>query len=138
MVTPASLKDQPAGKPSTVKRQVLSALGVVLLVWGLSQGWQMWQSKSLAQTIKHQAQGQDIVMYTTASCPYCARARQWLASHQIAFRECNVDEDQQCAATYASQGSPGVPLMHVRGRWQLGFEPQWLAQALERTPGAGL
>jgi glutaredoxin len=135
MVTPTSFRksqEQSARAPLS-RRGLLSLIVTVATVWGLSQAWSAWHSAAQASTIKAMAAGSNIVMYTTSTCPYCARARDWLATHEVGYRDCNVDVDEQCMAQYTAKGQPGVPLMNVNDHWQLGFDPQWLAEALQST-----
>lgn len=113
---------------------LLVALG---LGWGLFQALQWWQaerqSQVLAQVLQqHPAQAGDVLMYTTSSCPYCAQARAWLGSHHVPFTDCNIEQEARCQAEFERQGSPGVPLMRVRGQWHLGFDAQWVTLALQR------
>jgi glutaredoxin len=136
MVTPASLRqsqEPTAARPPVSRRGLLGLVVTVAVVWGLSQGWAHWQGSALANSIKGLAKEGNVVMYTTSSCPYCAKARDWLATHGIAYRDCNVDVEAQCQADYVAKGQPGVPLMRVNDRWQLGFDPQWVALALESS-----
>ena len=86
------------------------------------------------KAVKALAEPGQITMYTTLTCPYCAQAKVWLNGHGVPWRECNIDRDAACRATYESQGGPGVPLLNVNGHWQLGFDPQWLAKALQAPP----
>lgn len=121
-----------ASPAASSSRPVLGLALVLVLVLGLMQGWQWWQQEQAANAVKALAKPGHITMYTTDTCPYCAKARVWLAGHEIPFRECNVDRDPSCRAEFDAQGAPGVPLMHVQGHWQLGFDAQWLTLALQK------
>lgn len=103
---------------------------IVLVVLGISQAWNWWRDEQAAALIQLHAKQAEITLYTTSTCPYCAKARAWLTQHSIAWRECNVEREAACMATYESQGAPGVPLVHARGQWHLGFDPVWLGQVL--------
>jgi len=108
-----------------------SLLLILLLVLGGNQAWTWWRDQHAANLVKQHATTGSITMFTTSSCPYCARARAWLTQHEIAWLECNVDTSLSCKAQFDAQGAPGVPLMLVNGHWHLGFDPAWLAQALQ-------
>jgi glutaredoxin len=134
MVTPTTLRKSQEPAPIRMplsRRGLLGLVVTVAVVWGLSQAWASWRNASLATAVKVMANASNVIMYTTSACPYCARAREWLAANGVSYHDCNVDLDQQCLAQYESKGQPGVPLMKVNGHWQLGFDPQWLALALE-------
>ncbi|MFT3857063.1 MAG: glutaredoxin family protein [Aquabacterium sp.] len=107
---------------------------ILLIVLGGHQAWNWWRDERSAALIQQHAGQAEITLYTTSTCPYCARARAWLEAHGIAWRECNVETDAACMARYEAQGAPGVPLVHVAGRWHLGFDPAWLGQVLSASP----
>lgn len=120
---------QPASAPA---RSSLWGLAVVLLlVFGAMQAWTWWRHERQGETVKALAQPGQITMYTTTTCPYCAKAKVWLNGHGIPWRECNIDLHANCRMAFEAQGAPGVPLLHVRGHWQLGFDPRWLTRVLQ-------
>lgn len=123
---------QPASPPP---RSSLWGLAVVLLlVFGGMQAWTWWRHERQCEAVKALAQPDQITMYTTTTCPYCAKAKVWLNGHGVPWRECNIDLDASCRATFEAQGAPGVPLLQVKGHWQLGFDPLWLTRALQTEP----
>lgn len=104
---------------------------MVVVVAGGSQALHWWQAESAARTVQRFAKTGDITLYTTSTCPYCAKARRWLDDHHVPWRECKIEQDPTCQQTFAAQGAPGVPLMSVKGQWHLGFDAIWLSQALQ-------
>jgi len=120
---------------------------VLLLVWAGSQTLSWWQDHRFAKAVREGSQRHEVVVYSTDSCPYCARARAWLNAQGARWRECNVEHDAVCQQAYQAQGAPGVPLMRVgpqrpapEALWNLGFSPAWLASAMDkldaRQPGS--
>ena len=58
-----------------------------------------------------------IVMYTTAWCPYCARARNLLAAKGATFEEIDVDERPEArAAMLERSGRSSVPQIFIGTR----------------------
>lgn len=107
-------------------------LAVIMLVFvGGSKGLRWWTQEKAATMVKAHATAGDITMYATASCIYCVKARIWMADHQVPWQECDVELNAICRQTYASQGSPGTPLMQVKGQWHLGFDAEWLSRAIQ-------
>lgn len=121
------------GRPTL--RSLLGLLALVAMVWGGAQGLAHWQDARAASAIREHSQRVGITLYTTSTCPYCAKAIAWLKQHNVRWRECNVETDASCQRTYAQQGSPGVPLVRAGERWHLGFHAPWLAQALASQDG---
>lgn len=121
----------PAPAPSRPGRPGWRSLVVlVIAVAGAAEGLSWWQQQRLGAQLRERVRPGDIVMYTTSDCPYCAAARRWLEGERVAWRECNVEQDDRCLRTYQAAGAPGVPLFQVRGRWHLGFDPRSLSESL--------
>lgn len=112
----------------------LSLVVIVGVVWGGHQVWSQWREHRDIHAIRATARAQDIVMFTTDDCPYCAKARTWFKANEVPWRECNIERNALCKQVFDARGAPGVPLLHVRGQWQLGFDPAWLAKALAPAP----
>ena len=120
-------------QPSSIPWRALwvpIALALVIQ-WGL-QWWQTRQVDQAGSTLASLAQAGDIVMFSTDTCIYCVRARDWMNDQGVKFTECNVDRDARCMQVYQAQGSPGTPLMRVKDDWQLGFDAQGVLRALQR------
>lgn len=111
-------------------RSLLGLLALVALVWGCAQSLGQWRDARAAAAVREHSLRVDITLYTTSTCPYCAKAMAWLKQHKVRWQECNVETDANCKRTYEQQGSPGVPLLRAGERWHLGFHAPWLAEAL--------
>lgn len=72
--------------------------------------------------------GEGAVMYSTADCPYCAQARQWLSDNAIPYRECDIEAVRQCGEEWTRLGGDGVPLFLYKGEVHNGYSPQWMQQ----------
>jgi len=125
------MNNEPSSRTSF--KSLLGLALVMLLAWGAREMLVHQQVSQQGQDVRVKVRADDIVMYTTDTCPYCAKAREWLTEQKVPWRDCNVDHEAQCRTDYEAKGSPGVPLMKVRGQWQLGFDPDWLVQTLQST-----
>lgn len=66
----------------------------------------------------------EITVYTTTTCPYCVMLKNFLNSEGLAYKEINVQLDQQAAnKLVATTGQLGVPQTEINGHWVLGFDP---------------
>ena len=123
----------------------LRSLGIVLLlVWGGSQTLSSWQDRRFAEAVRLGSQQHELVIYSTATCTYCARARAWLNAQGARWRDCDVEHDTVCQQAYQAQGAPGVPLVRVGSAqsgagvlWNLGFSPAWVASAMAKLGAQG-
>ncbi|MCE2659396.1 MAG: glutaredoxin family protein [Rubrivivax sp.] len=118
------------------RRSWLVLAGLVLGVAALSQGWAALNRQSVAQTLAATARPGDIVMLSSTHCGICTRARQWFQEHGVAFDECFVENNAACAERFQRLMAPGTPVIIVRGRAQLGFDPQRIAAQMSATEGA--
>ncbi len=124
----------PTARPTM--RSLLGLAALVAVFWGGAQGLNSWQATRSASAVREHSQRVDITLYTTSTCPYCAKAIAWLNQHGVRWQECNVETDSACQRAYAEQGAPGVPLVRAGDRWHLGFHAPWLAEALAaQDPG---
>ena len=103
---------------------------LVLVISAASQWWAGENDKKAAVQLASLAQPGDIQMLASETCSICASARAWMTSYKVPFTECLIERDAACRAAYEAQRSPGTPVMLVRGKPQLGFNPERLAQAL--------
>ena len=58
----------------------------------------------------------DVVLYTTASCPYCAKARKFLQKERVAWCEKDINKSERYHREFKSLGGRGVPLALYGGR----------------------
>jgi glutaredoxin len=77
-----------------------------------------------------------VIVYSTAWCGYCKKAKAWLSKKKVEFEEKDVEKDPAAAKELAqkavAQGvAPGgVPVIDVRGKLIVGFDEKALEQAL--------
>jgi glutaredoxin 3 len=65
-----------------------------------------------------------ITVYTTNTCPYCVRLKNFLTDQGLSFNEVNVQRDQVAANRLVqTTGQMGVPQTNINGQWVLGFDP---------------
>ncbi|MCV2367626.1 glutaredoxin family protein [Roseateles oligotrophus] len=103
---------------------------LVLLMWGGSQVAQHWQTRGQAEKLRSTVRPGDIVMLSSSNCVFCLRARTWLDAEKIAYSECFIETDADCAALYRAQMAPGTPTFLVKGQRVVGFDKQRLIDIL--------
>jgi glutaredoxin len=123
---------QDSSKQGTKRLKGLPSLVLfVAVALGLSAAASAWYDRSLSRSMAAAQEG-DILMYTTTDCPYCARAREWLTTHEVPFTECDTSVNAACQEGFARTGSPGVPTLMVRDQRMIGFDPQRVSRLLEK------
>ncbi len=77
-----------------------------------------------------------VTVYSTQSCPWCDKAKEYLKSNNVPFVEKQVDTDR--AAAYEMMrltGQQGVPVIVAGDDVILGFDQQKLARVVSRVAG---
>lgn len=71
-----------------------------------------------------------VVMYTSSTCPYCAKARRLLTERGVQFTEYQVDKSEADAAEFQKLGGQYVPVIYIGERRIAGFREQAIDEAL--------
>ena len=111
-------------------RSLLTVAALVLVVSAATQWWAGRQERAMGAQVAALAQPGDIRMLASETCSICAAARAWFTENRIPFSECLIERDAACKATFEAARAPGTPLMVVRGKLLLGFNPERLREAL--------
>lgn len=62
-----------------------------------------------------------LVMYSTAWCGYCKKARAFLSEEKIPFRERNIEKSRKANADYKKLGGRSIPFFSYKGQTHRGF-----------------
>lgn len=74
-----------------------------------------------------------IKVYTTDSCPWCVKAKNYLKSKNIAFEEVNVAEDMIGREEMLKKSKQmGVPVLDINGTVIVGFDKPAIDTALNK------
>ena len=72
-----------------------------------------------------------VLVFTTPSCPWCIRAKQYLRERNVRFREVDVARDPAAARDLVRRsGQTGVPVVEIDGRPVVGFDKQQIDRLL--------
>ena len=72
-----------------------------------------------------------VKIYSTPTCPYCVRVKQFLKDNNIEFEDIDVSADQQKAEEMVKvSGQMGVPVIDIEGEVIVGFEKEEIKKAL--------
>lgn len=83
--------------------------------------------RALAATVK----AEDVVMYSTTECSYCAQAKAWLQGYGFPLTECNMSTTPRCQSEFQALGADGTPYLIVRGHhMKQGFDSDEFLAAL--------
>jgi len=72
-----------------------------------------------------------VIVYSTSTCPWCIRAKQFLDDNNIPFENYDVSADQGKAEEMVQKtGQMGVPVLDIEGEIITGFDKDRIKQAL--------
>ncbi len=72
-----------------------------------------------------------VKVYSTTSCPWCYKAKDYLKSIKVPFEDINVGENQDAANEMVEKsGQMGVPVLDVNGTIIVGFDKAAIDKAL--------
>ncbi len=64
-----------------------------------------------------------VTVFTTQSCPWCVRVKNYLRQHNVSFKEVDVGRDPQAARELVRRtGQTGVPQLDINGSYVVGFD----------------
>ena len=74
-----------------------------------------------------------VTVYSTPSCPWCVKAKDFLKENDIPFKEFNVAKDEKARKDMVDKsGQMGVPVLDVNGTIIVGFDREAIEAALEK------
>ena len=74
-----------------------------------------------------------VVVYSTPTCPYCKRAKDYLSRKGISYTDINVAESRDAAKEMIQKsGQMGVPVLIIDGEVVVGFDQAKLDELLSK------
>ena len=74
-----------------------------------------------------------VTVYSTPTCPFCHKAKEYLKEKGVEFEDVNVAEDQVRAEEMVKKsGQMGVPVLDIHGTIIVGFDQPKIDEALAR------
>jgi len=73
----------------------------------------------------------NVLVYSTPTCPWCIRAKQFLKDSNIYFQDFDVSSNQEAAEEMIKKsGQMGVPVLDINGQIIVGFDKERIKTAL--------
>ena len=73
----------------------------------------------------------NIKVYSTPTCPFCIRAKQFLKDNNIAFEDIDVSTKPESAQEMVKRsGQMGVPVLDIDGEIIIGFDKEKIKEVL--------
>jgi glutaredoxin-like YruB-family protein len=72
-----------------------------------------------------------VTVYSTSTCPFCIRAKQFLKDNNIEFTNFDVGSDEAKAQEMIKKsGQMGVPVLDIEGTIIVGFDKEKIKETL--------
>ncbi|MFA5092731.1 MAG: glutaredoxin domain-containing protein [Candidatus Omnitrophota bacterium] len=72
-----------------------------------------------------------VIVYSTLTCPWCIRVKQYLKENNVLFLDWDVGADKVAADEMVKKsGQMGVPVLDIDGQIIVGFDKEKIKQLL--------
>jgi glutaredoxin-like YruB-family protein len=72
-----------------------------------------------------------ITVYSTPSCPWCHKTKEFLKQKNVEFKDVDVSKDRTAAMEMIQKsGQMGVPVTDIDGKIIIGFDQEAIIEAL--------
>jgi len=73
-----------------------------------------------------------VIVYSTETCPWCHKAKDFLKENNVEFEDKNVAEDEAARKELVDKsGQMGVPVLDIDGTIIVGFDQEGIKKALK-------
>jgi len=80
--------------------------------------------------MENEKKQKSVTLYSSPSCIWCTRAKNYFRKNGIKFRTIDVSKDVKSAKDCAEHGCRGVPVVKVGTQWICGFDKVKIDRAL--------
>ncbi|MFO7928823.1 MAG: glutaredoxin domain-containing protein [Candidatus Humimicrobiaceae bacterium] len=75
-----------------------------------------------------------VIVYSTSTCPYCNRVKDYLASKGVKFKNIDIAKDKKYLDEMVKKsGQMGIPVIDIGGNIIIGFEKEEIDKAVEEV-----
>lgn len=72
-----------------------------------------------------------VKIYTTKTCPWCKKTKEFLKEKKIKYTEVDVSSNQKAAQEMIKKSKQmGVPVLYINGKIIVGFDPEAIKKAV--------
>ncbi|MDZ7838391.1 MAG: glutaredoxin domain-containing protein [Actinomycetota bacterium] len=75
-----------------------------------------------------------VLVYSTPTCPYCARVKDYLSENGVQYDEVDISSDQKNLDEMVKKTKQmGIPVIDFNGRIIIGFEKEEIDEAIKEA-----
>lgn len=80
----------------------------------------------------------EVKIYSTPTCPWCKKAKEFLAEKKVAYKDIDVSTNQEAAQEMIKKsGQMGVPQLEINGNMIVGFDQAAIESELGKSEDSG-
>lgn len=123
-------------RPSAAKPMLVMAALLIVSIALLVQIVQGLLNPPQAQRVEgptpsYRVQGPRVTLFATSWCGYCAKAREFFQSNDIAYLDLDIEKNADAEAEHEAIGGRGVPVIVVDGHVLHGWSESETIQQLQ-------
>lgn len=74
-----------------------------------------------------------VKIYTTKTCPWCKKTKEWMKENKIKYEEFDVAKDEKARKRMIEiSGQMGVPVLEIGKKVIVGYDPKAIEKALKK------
>ena len=74
----------------------------------------------------------NVKVYSTTTCPWCTKVKEFLKENKIKFKDINISEDEKARNEIIEKsGQMGVPIIEIGNKIIVGFDESKIRKALK-------
>ena len=82
-------------------------------------------------TKKKPSSSKSVKIFTTSTCPWCQKTKEFLKEIKVSYKEINVTENEEARnEMFEKSGQMGVPVLDVNGIIIVGYDKKAIKKAL--------
>jgi len=84
------------------------------------------------KTSEKKSSGNTVKVYSTSTCPWCMKTKEFLKANNVKFEDINVGLDEKARnEMFEKSGQFGVPVTDINGTVIVGFDKEAIKKALK-------
>jgi glutaredoxin-like YruB-family protein len=74
----------------------------------------------------------DVIVYSTSTCPWCKKTKEWLEENKVKFKDIDVTQNAKARDEMIDKsGQMGVPVVMIGDEILVGFNPDKMKNLLK-------
>ena len=98
-----------------------------------AERFEVSSTNSVSFTKVESSYGSQLTIYTAEWCGYCTKAKKYMRSNNIAFREFDIEKSREGKMRYKQFNTKSIPLFTLNKERMTGFSEKRLLEMIKRN-----